>query len=183
MAQMNFEKYRTLAERYTKALMQLAQEKNNLEKIADDIKVVASTFSENPDIEGFFVSPIISKEDKKEILEKSFKGKVDEDVYNFLNILVDKNRMFILPAVMNILQEKLLNVANILEIEVRTVIEIDEGMSKSLTEKMEKISGKKVVLKNIIDKDIIGGVVLSFDGKVIDGSVKAKLASLQKQLI
>ena len=62
-------------------------------------------------------------------------------------------------------------------------IEIDEGMSKSLTEKMEKISGKKVVLKNIIDKDIIGGVVLSFDGKVIDGSVKAKLASLQKQLI
>jgi len=180
---MNLEKYKSLANRYTKALMSIAQENNTTEKISNDLKEVVELFEKNSDIEGFFVSPIVKKEDKKDILEKSFKGKIDENFYNFLSVLVDKNRMYILPAVENIFREKISKMANILEVEAQSVIPLDENMQNILKEKMEKITQKKVILKNKINKEILGGLVLSFDGKVIDGSVKAQLAGLQKQLI
>ena len=183
MAQMNLEKHRALAERYTKALMTLAQENNKVEQIANDLKEVVDAFKTNSDIEEFFTSPIIKKEDKKDILEKSFLGKIDDKFYNFLNVLVDKNRMYILPVVENIYREKLSQMENILEVEAQSVISLDAEMNRVLTEKMEKLTGKKVILTNKINKEIIGGVILSFDGKVIDGSVKTQLSSLQKQLI
>ena len=183
MAQTSIEKYRKIAERYTNALLKIAQENGSIQQIADDLKQVVGAFSINPDIENFFTSPIISKEDKKEILEKSFKGKINESFYNFLNVLVDKNRMYILPAIENIYAEKLAKSANILNVEAQSVIALDYDMQRALTEKMEVMTGKKVILSNKINKEIIGGVILSFDGKVIDGSVKTQLESLQKQLI
>ena len=76
MAQTSIEKYRKIAERYTNALLKIAQENGSIQQIADDLKQVVGAFSTNPDIENFFTSPIISKEDKKDILEKSFKGKM-----------------------------------------------------------------------------------------------------------
>jgi len=183
MAQTNLEKYKTLAERYTKALIKIAQENNSIEQTGKELKEITGLFAQNPDIEAFFSSPVIKKEDKKEILEKSFKGKIDEKFYNFLNVLTDKNRIFILPNIENIYHEKLAKAANILEVEAQSVIKLDKDMQSALIEKLEKITNKKIKLSNTINKDIIGGLVLKFDGKIIDGSVKTQLQRLQKQLI
>ena len=183
MAQTNLEKYKTLAERYTKALLKIAQENNTIEQTGKELKEITELFAKNPDIEGFFTSPIVKKEDKKEILEKSFKGKIDEKFYNFLNVLTDKNRIFILPNIENIYHEKLTKAENILEVEAQSVIKLDKNMQNALIDKLTKITGKKISLTNTINKDIIGGLVLKFDGKVIDGSVKTQLKRLQKQLI
>ena len=49
--------------------------------------------------------------------------------------------------------------------------------------KLQAMTGKTIELKHKINKDIIGGVILSYDGKVIDGSIKTQLKKLQMQLI
>lgn len=183
MTQQNFEKYKILAERYTKALLNIARENDIVEKIGNELKEVRDIFVQNSDIENFFSSPIVKKEDKKDILEKSFKNKLDSKFYNFLNVLVDKNRMYILPNIENIYRQTLEKEANIVEVEVQSVIELDTDMKFALSEKLKKITGKKIELKNILNKELIGGVVLSFDGKVIDGSIKTQLKRFQKQLI
>ena len=183
MTQENLEKHKTLAQRYTNALLTTAQEENLTEQIGSELKEVINVFTQNPDIENFFLSPIVKKEDKKDVLEQTFKGKINDKFYNFLNILTDKNRMFILPNVEYLYSKKLAENANIIEVEVQTVVELDEDMKNALTEKLNKITGKNVQLKSIINKDIIGGVILNFEGQTIDGSVKTQLSRLQKQLI
>ena len=116
-------------------------------------------------------------------MQKSFEGKVDEKIYNFLNLLVDKNRMFLLPNIKYLFNEKISEKQNILNVEAQTVIELNDDMRNLLIKKLEKITNKNVKITNKINKDIIGGVILSFDGNVIDGSVQTQLKRLQKLLI
>ena len=183
MEKMKIEKYITLAERYTKALLSTAKEQNTVDKIGEDLKNIVNAFSANDDISGFFVNPIIKIQDKKDVLEKSFKNKIDDKLYNFLNVLIDKKRMYILPNIEALYTKKLEEEKNILEVEVQSVIELDDDMKNKLIEKLAKMTNKTIVLKPVINKEIIGGLVLSFGGKIIDGSVKTQLKSLQKQLI
>ena len=183
MKQLNLEKYQTLAERYTKALWEISEERNEVEKFSKELSEVTDIISQNPDIESFFVSPIIKIEDKKEILQKSFKEKVDEEIYNFLCLLLDKNRIFLLSSIRNLFEQKVAEKQNILNVEAKTVIPLDENMKAQLSGKLEKITGKHINIINITDESIIGGVVLRFGSNVIDGSIQTQLKSIQKQLI
>ena len=63
MKQMSLEKYKTLCDRYTKALWQIAEERNETEKFGRELSEVTNTISENSDIEDFFVNPIIKISD------------------------------------------------------------------------------------------------------------------------
>ena len=183
MKQMNLEKYKILAERYTKALWQIAEERNEVEKFDKELSSVCELLSQNQDIETFFVNPVIKKGDKKEILQKSFAGKIDDEIYNFLNLLVDKGRMFLLSDVQKLFEQKIAEKRNILNVEVQTVIALDEDMKEKLTGKLQKITGKNINIINNIEPSIIGGVILRFGGNVIDGSVQTQLKRIQKQLI
>lgn len=183
MKQMNLEKYKLLAERYTKALWSIAQEKGATEKFGEEIKTISDMIFQNPDINGFFTNPIIKIEDKKEILKTSFKNKIDDELYNLLNVLVDKGRMFLLPNIQILYFQKIAEKNNILDVEVQSVIPLDEEMKNLLSAKLQKITNKNINIMNVINKTIIGGVILKFDGKVIDGSVQTQLKRMQKQLI
>ena len=59
----------TLAERYTKALLQTAEDNNLVDKIGSELNDIVNSFTTNPDIEEFFTNPIIKPADKKEILD------------------------------------------------------------------------------------------------------------------
>ncbi len=183
MQEQKSDKYQSLAERYTKALLSIAKDHNAVETIASDLNNLIKVFEENQDISDFFTSAIIKITDKKEILEKSFKNKINDDLYKFLNVLADKNRLFILPEVNYLYNRHVAQENNILEVEVQTVIELDGNMKNLLKTKLEAKTNKVIKLKNIINKDIIGGVVLLYDGKVIDGSIKTQLKELQMQLV
>ena len=104
-------------------------------------------------------------------------------IYNFLNLLIDKNRIFLLGNIKSLFEQKVSEKKNILNVEAQTVIALDEDMKKQLSEKLEKITGKNINIINVINKSIIGGVILRFESKVIDGSVQTQLKRIQKQLI
>jgi len=183
MSEQCFEKNIILAERYTKALLQTAKDNNIVSDIASELDEILNCFNTNSDIEAFFENPIIKIDDKKEVLSQAFKVATNEKLFNFLNVLVDKNRMFLFREIVSLYHKTLAKEANILEVEVQSVIELDADMNKQLVEKLEKITGKKIELIHKINKDIIGGLMLSYNGKVIDGSVKTQLKKLQMQLI
>ena len=88
-----------------------------------------------------------------------------------------------LGNIKSLFEQKVSEKKNILNVEAQTVIALDEDMKKQLSEKLEKITGKNINIINVINKSIIGGVILRFESKVIDGSVQTQLKRIQKQLI
>lgn len=169
--------------RYSNALVKIAIDKNNFDEILADLSVVCDLFSQNKDIFEFFMNPIIKIQDKKEVLKASFENKILDEVYNFLNILVDKNRINLIFAIKTLFETEINNRKNIVEVVALTAIPMSDVHYSSMKNKLEEKFKKSVSLKNEISSEIIGGVVLKFGDSIIDGSVKTKLDLMKKQLI
>ena len=62
-------------------------------------------------------------------------------------------------------------------------MELDEGAKSGLKEGLAKVAGKDVTIREHVDPEILGGVVVRMGGKVMDGSVRAKLAKMREQMV
>jgi F-type H+-transporting ATPase subunit delta len=179
----SLEKYKIITERYVNALTQIADENNSWNAINNDLLTIAQLLKDNVELENFLLHPVIEYNDKKDVIEKVVKGSVSEQVFNFLNVLLDKNRIYLVPSIQESFKEQLLKKNNVINVYVKTAIELDEDMKNRLLEKLGNKLQKKVNIISDIDKDIIGGVILQVEDKVIDGSIKAKIENMKKQLI
>ncbi|MFA6989350.1 MAG: ATP synthase F1 subunit delta, partial [Candidatus Gastranaerophilaceae bacterium] len=156
----SLEKYKVITERYVNALTQIADENNSWDVINDDLTKLVQLLKDNVELENFLLHPVIEHNDKKDVIEKVVKGFVTEQIFDFLNILLDKNRVYLIPSIQESFKEHLLKKNNIINIYVKTAIELDDDMKNRLLEKLGNKLQKKVNIISDIDKSIIGGVIL-----------------------
>ncbi len=178
-----FNKLILVSQRYCDALFELAKNDDDLNLFKHDLNVVEETFKENKEFLDVMEHPTISKTDKKDILNAVFEGKVSQNILNFLNLLIDRNRMFAFFAIVHLFNNKFNEKRNIMCVEVVSSIEIDDEIKNRLIRKLEAIYQKNVCLDVSTDKDIIAGMILKIGDNVIDGSVRTKLEKMKRQLI
>ena len=81
------------AHRYAEAFFELAQEMNQVDAWKQQMDQVAGVMNSVPELKSFFGAVKITNEEKKELLIKSFEGRIDETCLNFLCLLTDKKRI------------------------------------------------------------------------------------------
>lgn len=172
-----------LAEKiYGDALFQSAMEDNKLEEIKIQLETLAKAFEAEPQFLTMMDSPAMDAGDKQKILKETFEGKVEGILYNFLRILCDKRRMGLFFAIAETFFALYRQQLGLLEVEAVTAVPLTDVQHKRLAEKLSGLTGKKILLHNQVDASIVGGVILRYDHKEIDGSVREKLASLRQQI-
>ncbi|MEP4535060.1 MAG: ATP synthase F1 subunit delta [Cyclobacteriaceae bacterium] len=168
-----------IAVRYAKPLLELAEEKKVLDKVYSDILNFSTICKENRDFILMLKSPLISHIRKAEILSKIFAGKVDPLTANFLDIIAKKNRENILPeiaeAFLTLYNEK----QGFQEATVTTTITLDGATKKAFEKLVSDITGKKPLLTEKINSELIGGYVLKLGDRQIDDSISGKLKDLK----
>lgn len=171
-----------VAKRYAEALFQVAAESENLEQIREEIHFVAEVFESNPELNTIFTHPRLSKKEKKEMLEELFRGKVSESVLNLCYITVDKGREGYLPEISR--EYTILSNAEqgIVEATALTAVPMSEDELDALEKRLSEQFNKRIQLSNLIDESVIGGVLLKVGDKVMDGSLKGRLDSIEKEL-
>lgn len=171
-----------VAKRYAEALFEVALESQTLDKTKEEINFIANAIDENSDFKIIITHPQVSKEEKKEILSSVFKEKVSSSVLNFCFITVDKGRESYLPEI----SKEYTILSNleqgIIEAQAISAISMSDEELKSLEEKFSKQLNKTVIMKPKVDKSILGGVMVKLGDRVIDGSIKGRLESIQKEL-
>lgn len=178
-----FNKLIVVAKRYSSSLMKLAKNDQELNGIYENLVLVYETIDNSPEMKTFISHPSISKAEKKEVLDEIFAKKISKDVLNFLYILLDRNRIFALGAIINSLKDAMDKKYNILVIRAISAIELSDEMKSKLKQKLETIYQKKVNLDAKVDESLIAGMVLKIGDKTIDGSVKTRLDSMKRALI
>ncbi len=178
-----FNKLIVVAKRYSKALEELAKSDEDLNVIYENLVSVQKTIKECPDLESFIEHPSFSIALKKEIFNEIFGGKISVDVMNFLFVLLDRNRIFALGAIINSLKELMNQKYNIMVIRAISAIELSDEVKTKLTQKLETVCNKKIQLDTKVDESLIAGMILKIGDKTIDGSVKARLESMKRTLI
>ncbi|MBR3723555.1 MAG: ATP synthase F1 subunit delta [Selenomonadaceae bacterium] len=176
---LNFE----IARKYAGAMFELAKEEGKLEAYGKDLKKVKSEFFSVPGVREFFANPQVEQKAKKELITKVCSGEVATKVYHFLMLLADKRRIAIFPEIEDMYQSLSNQARGVYTADVWYVKKLSSGDEKSLRNKLEKVTGKKITLRLHEDKSLIGGLVVKIGDRRIDGSIAGRLGTLSKELM
>jgi F-type H+-transporting ATPase subunit delta len=169
-----------VASRYAKSLLELAVEKNILEKVHSDMSSVLSLSEADSSFLDTIKSPVISSEKKLGALKVLAGKDADALTLKFFELVSEKGRTALLPematAFLRLYNEHL----GIQIAEVESTFQLDDALRKSFTDIVKEVSGKeKVKLVERIDPNLIGGFVLRIGDKQLDESIKSKLLKLR----
>jgi F-type H+-transporting ATPase subunit delta len=170
-----------LGQVYSRALFESAMEAGELDEIQQQLGTWADALGGNKDLQTFFFSPRFSSTEKKEAIRKIIDGG-NERFLNFLELLAERHR---LPATFRIrrsFDELWREEHKMLPVEVTSAVELDESLVRSIGDRIEERTGRKVELTSRVDPDIIGGLVLRVGNRVLDASVQGRLQRLRKQI-
>ncbi len=171
-----------LARRYARALLGLAQKRNDLEATHKDLEAVSRVFERDPRVRRFFEAPNIARTEKEAFLDKRFKAKLNKGVYGLLVLLLRRRRFDHLIAIAGEFHKLAEDAQGITRAVVRTAVPISDGQADALTRLLAKRTGRKVTLTREVDQALLGGASLSLDHKVIDGTLATELWRLRRQL-
>ena len=173
-----------IAKRYAKALFDLCQGDLELAKSYRDVfKAIAQIF-DNEAIRKVLASPVVNPRIKKEVLDEIAKQlEADKLLTLFLEAVAEANRVGIIPEMAESLHQIILKKEGIVEAQISTVFDLDEGSMNSVRESLESLTKSKVELVNNIDKSILGGFVVRIENSVLDMSLKTKLDAMTKSAV
>ena len=171
-----------IANRYAEALFQLSEEENITKEIYNELHDVVELIKNNKELDNVLKSPLVAKNEKTQLIETLFNTKINNNLKNFLKILVEKGRISSLKSIELTFKELLNDKHNIIEGTVISAIALTEKQVKELEEKLSKKYNKNVTLENEVDQSILGGVLVRLGNTQIDGSVKTRLNNIKDQL-
>ncbi len=170
-----------LARRYVQSLFEVAQEKDVLDTISGDLKLLDDTLSNSPELTSFLNDPSSPKRAKKVAIEGLF-TEISEYSLNFIRVVIDKNRTEILSEAYQIFQDMIDTAKGILNGTIQSAIELDDETMCEIKESLEKRFSKKLILENRVTPELIGGLRIQVGNMVIDASVKSRLENLKEIL-
>jgi F-type H+-transporting ATPase subunit delta len=109
-------------------------------------------------------------------------GSLDDAQQNFVRVLVENERLNVLPEIRDLFVERKNEREGTLDADIVSAFELDDATLKSLTQALEAKFGSKLNVSVSIDPELIGGVTVSVGDDVIDASVRGKLANMAAAL-
>ena len=171
-----------IADRYAQALFEVGEETQTTSELYQELKQLVKILNENKDLYNFLKSPLIGKEDKKNVMKNIFENQLSKNMNNFLKIVIDKDRMSAIGNIQESYKNLLNDKNNILEGTVITAVALNEKEIKDLEKNLSTKYNKNVTLTNVVDETILGGVLVKLGNEEIDGTVKTRLSKMKKQL-
>ncbi|AMV69009.1 F0F1 ATP synthase subunit delta [Pediococcus damnosus] len=173
----------TIAKRYSKALFDLAVEKNQLDLIHDDLQQIKQIFIDVPDLDQVLVDVRLSNEQKTAIVN-DLKKDASTYVKNLVQMLYDYGRISNFSDIIEQFNKLYDEHNKTVYADLSTAVEIDSDQKQRLADQFAKnVGAKKVIVNSKIDPSIIGGAVLKSNGLVYDGSISTKMAKIKKMLL
>ena len=171
-----------IAEEYAKALFELADSNNKHEIVSDEYSLFLKLIKDNPDFLKILTFPNIIKEEKKNVLKNTLKG-FDELVIDFFYVLIDNNRMNIVEEIGQEFAKMERQYNNVTKVDVYTAKKLNSEELKEVENKLSNIiKDTKILINNIEDPSLIGGMKAMYEGKELDFSLNKKLSDLRNNL-
>ncbi len=167
---------------YGSGLYDLALEDNLSEEIMKELEEVRKVFWENPDYQKLLSLPSIPKHERTKLIDEAFKDQVERYLLNFLKILCERGIIMEFGGCCDEYTRRYRIDHNISEAVVYSAVPLSAAQKDALKDKLEKISGKTVILTDKLQPSLIGGVRVELDGKQLDGSLKGRLSGISRKL-
>lgn len=179
---MKLDKY-TVGKRYGKALFELAIKKQAADDIYQELIILREIFHDVPDLGEILSDARLEPYEKDEIMKQLVSG-FEGTIENFLNVVYNYSRMNDLLLMIDEYEKRYDEHKSLLLGTASTAVPLTKEQHQLMEEKAAKLLGyKHANLINVIDPDIVGGVIIEANHKVIDGSIHKQLERIQELLL
>ena len=172
-----------IGRRYANALLALASQAGNVDKIGKDLSDFAASWTDSRELRAAFENPIVSADARRTILkELAAASGMDELVRNTLLLMSDRGRLSQVSDVAEAFATLAEARSGRVRAEVITASELPDAYFRELQKTLERVTGKQVSVTKRVDPSLLGGVVTRIGDQVIDGSLKNRLDELKHEL-
>ena len=170
-----------LARPYAKALFSSALESENLDEMANDLKIMA-TASKTVEIKSTIEDPVLSRQEVVEILTKLFDENVGKTSKKLLSILAENKRLNLLEPIYSIYQELLEKHKEQNSVEVFVATTPSDEAKEDIENKLRSSYGKDANIYFSKDPNMMGGLSIKVGDETLDLSIRGKVNKLVNQL-
>ena len=167
---------------YGESLYELTKDESLGALIGQQLAVLQDAFHQEPDFLRLLSSPNLTKAERCQILDQSFRSKVHPYVLNFMKILTEKNYVRYFSDCCDAYSARFNQDNDILTVTAVTAVALTPAQTEKLTEKLSRITGKQIALKNRIESTVLGGMRLDYDGQRLDDTVSHRLDAIRDLL-
>jgi F-type H+-transporting ATPase subunit delta len=172
-----------LAGRYATALYELSEEAGLLFTVEGDLISLKAALDESADLRDLCASPVYSRAEQAEAMASVADAMgLNGLTRNVLGLMAGKRRLFALSAVIEAFAAKMSDYRGEVAADVTAAAPLTEDQVTALTTALRDSVGKTVLLNVTVDEAIIGGLVVKVGSKMIDSSIKTKLAKLNNAM-
>jgi len=169
--------------RYAKALFLAARDMKALDPVSGDMKLIAALFHDTPAFSRLLENPVIRKEQKEALFEKTFKKHVHKLTYDFILLLLKNGRETFLPGITRVFGAYYKREKGITEAILTSVEEIRTDLKEKLQNLLKEQLKTEIQFSEKVDPDLIGGFVLTVEDEQVDASVRRNLQNIKQELL
>ncbi len=167
---------------YGDALFSLALEENAVDRLEEEIGLAREVFLANGELMSLLNHPEIVKEDKQALVEDSFRGKVSDEVLGFFHVIIEKDRQKEMLPIFEHFLKKVRQYRKIGSASVTSAVELTQEQKKQWRTPSEVTDYRSLEIAYIVKPEIIGGLIIRLDNRVVDSSLKTQIDTLSRQL-
>lgn len=172
-----------IAKRYATALIDMAADAKVLDKVEGDLRELAAMLKGSTDLQSLVMNPLINRAQQKRAVEALGQtAKFEKLTINFLGVLVQNRRLSALQAMIKAFQDESAVRRGDVAAQVQTAYALTPAQTDALQKELSKALGSNVTLNVEVQKDLLGGMVVTVGSRMIDNSLKRKLERLKRTL-
>lgn len=168
---------------YARALLELATEKNEAEPIGQELEQLHELVQQNPVFAAYVGDPAIGHEEMERVLRNVFQGKVSPLMWNFMGVLNMKGRLKLLSTISAAYSDLLDEQQGKIEVDVTVAKKLTDAELQQVQQQVSAALKKEAFIHQFVEEEIIGGMILRVQDKLIDGSVRSQLEGMRKRML
>jgi F-type H+-transporting ATPase subunit delta len=172
----------TVARNYAEALFAIGEKSGKHEVFASELNSIGAMITADPSIDAFLRTPNVDLVAKKKALRNALDGRIDPMLVNFLLVILEKRRQRLIREIAveygSLLDEKL----GRLHVQVTLAHAADAATEATITKELSRILGRTAIPHITVDPTIVGGIVVRFGDRILDGSLRRRLAGMRSRL-
>ncbi|MCM1040389.1 MAG: ATP synthase F1 subunit delta [Roseburia sp.] len=173
-----------ISKTYGDALFELAVEENKVDVLFDEIGQLQNILKENDEFGKLMMHPKIIKEEKLQVAENVFKGRVSDELLGFLTIVISKDRYQDIDEILDYFITEVKKYKGIGVATVTTAVPLRDEQCKKIEQRLlDTTAYKTMEMHYELNTALIGGMVIRIGDRVVDSSISTKLNELQKDLL
>ncbi|WP_400162258.1 F0F1 ATP synthase subunit delta [Brevibacillus sp. TJ4] len=170
-----------VGKRYARALFEVASERGKIDQVEADFAAIVQAVEQNEDLAKIMLHPHIAADAKQSLIDELFKSHVGEEIFNFLNVLIESGREQQLSDIYRSYVQLANEARGVAEAIVTSAKPLSAEEQAELAEQFGQKLNKKLHVTSVVDPSILGGIIIKIGDRFYDGSVKAKLETFAQQ--